>query len=102
YRGRMTVLRTFWEAAAAIDARGAEARDERTRMRFGKPEEILELWQGAGLDVRGGEIVVSASYEDFDDLWDPFLAAVGPGGDFTASLEPAAQGAPRDESPPTL
>jgi len=97
YRGRMTVLRTFWEAAAAIDERGAEARDERTRMRFGNPEEILELWQGTGLDVRGGEIVVSASYEDFDDLWDPFLAAVGPAGDFVVSLEPEAQEALREE-----
>src|SRR4029079_1262986 len=47
--------------------------------------------------VKGGEIVVSASYEDFDDLWEPFLAGVGPGGDFTASLAPEAQAALREE-----
>ena len=98
YRGEMTMLRVFWEAAGAVDERGAAARDERTRMRFGEPEELVELWRGADLrDVQGGEIVVSASYEDFDDLWEPFLAGVGPGGGFTVSLEPDTQAALREE-----
>jgi SAM-dependent methyltransferase len=98
YRGEMTMLRVFWEAAGAVDERGAAARDERTRMRFGEPEEIVRLWEGAGLrGVEGGEIVVSASYADFDDLWEPFLAGVGPGGDFTVTLEPEAQAALREE-----
>ena len=98
YRGEMTMLRTFWEAAGAIDERGAAARDERTRMRFGEREEIVELWEGAGLrEVEGGEIVVATAYEDFDDLWSPFLAGVGPAGDFTVSLEPDAQASLRDE-----
>lgn len=98
YRGEMTMLVTFWEAAAAVDERGAAARDERTQFRFGEPEELVELWENAGLrDVEGGEIVVSASYEDFDDLWDPFLAGVGPAGDFAVSLEPEAQAALREE-----
>jgi SAM-dependent methyltransferase len=98
YRGEMTMLRVFWEAAGAVDERGAAARDERTRMRFGEPKEVVRLWEGAGLrGVEGGEIVVSASYEDFDDLWEPFLAGVGPGGDFTASLDPDTQAALREE-----
>lgn len=98
YRGEMTMLRTFWEAAGAIDEGGAAARDERTRMLFGEREEIVELWEGAGLrDVEGGEIVVATAYEDFDDLWAPFLAGVGPAGDFTVSLEPGVQAALRDE-----
>ena len=67
-------------------------------MRFGELEELVELWDGAGLrDVERGEIVVSAAYEDFDDLWDPFLAGVGPAGDFAVSLEPNAQAAMREE-----
>ena len=98
YRGEMTMLATFWEAASTVDARGAAARDERTRMRFGRPNELADLWRGAGLrDVRGGEIVVSVSYEGFDDLWDPFLKNVGPAGDFVASLEPEAQAAFREQ-----
>ena len=98
YRGEMTMLRTFWEAAAGVDERGAAARDERTRMRFGRPNELADLWRGAGLrDVRGGEIVVGASYEGFDDLWGPFLKNVGPAGEFVASLEPEAQAAFREQ-----
>jgi len=98
YRGEMTMLTTFWEAAAAIDERGAAARDERTRMRFGEQDEIVELWRRAGLgDVRGGAIVVTASYDGFDDLWEPFLGGVGPAGDFAVSLEPDVQSALRDE-----
>jgi hypothetical protein len=94
----MTMLTTFWEAAAAIDERGTAARDERTRMRFGEPEELAELWRGAGLrEVERGEIVVSASYEDFDDLWEPFLGGVGPAGDFAASLDTETQTAVREE-----
>jgi hypothetical protein len=73
-------------------------RDERIRMRFGEPDEIVELWEGAGLrDVEGGEIVVSASYESFDDLWEPFLGGVGPAGDFAVSLDSEAQAALREE-----
>jgi SAM-dependent methyltransferase len=86
YRGEMTMLTTFWEAAGAIDERGAAARDERTRMRFGELNE-----------VDGGEIVVTAAYQNFDDLWEPFLAGVGPAGDFAVSLEPDRQGAMREE-----
>jgi SAM-dependent methyltransferase len=98
YRGEMTMLTTFWEAAGAVDERGAAARDERTRMRFGERDELADLWRGAGLrDVRAGEIVVSASYEDFDDHWMPFLGGVGPVGDFAASLEPKVQAALREE-----
>ncbi len=98
YRGEMTMLATFWEAAAAVDARGAAARDERTRMRFGRPDELADLWRGVGLrDVRGGEIVVRASYEGFDDLWDPFLKNVGPAGDFVATLEPETKAAFREQ-----
>jgi SAM-dependent methyltransferase len=98
YRGEMTMLTTFWEAAAAVHERGAAARDERTRMRFGERNELAELWEGAGLrEVEGGEIVVSVSYEDFDDLWMPFLGGVGPAGDFAVSLEPDTQDALREE-----
>ena len=98
YPGEMTMLTTFWEAAGTIDERGAAARDERTRMRFGEPDELVELWEGAGLrDVEDGEIVVSASYQDFDDLWEPFLAGVGPAGDFAVSLESEVQAALREE-----
>jgi SAM-dependent methyltransferase len=97
YRGEMTMLTTFWEAAAAVDERAAAVRDERTNMRFGEPGELAELWEGALRDVERGQIVVSAAYHDFDDLWEPFLAGVGPAGDFAVSLDPERQAALREE-----
>jgi SAM-dependent methyltransferase len=99
YGEQMTLLTTFWEAAAALDQRGVEARDERTRMgRFGEEGGLEELWGEAGLGSRkAGAIVVSASYESFADLWAPFTAGVGPAGAYAASLEPEAQQGLRDE-----
>jgi SAM-dependent methyltransferase len=98
YGQEMRLLTTFWEAAAALDARGVEAHDERSRMRFGQEGGLKELWEAAGArDTRGGEIVVSASYESFDDLWEPFTLGVGPAGAYVVSLEPEAQEALRDE-----
>jgi hypothetical protein len=95
----MTLLTTFWEAAAALDARGVEARDERRSMRrFGAEGGLVELWLDAGVsEAKGGAIVVSASYESFADLWAPFAAGVGPAGAYAASLEPEAQEALREE-----
>jgi len=40
---------------------------------------------------------VEASYEDFDDLWTPFLAGIGPAGAYAASLDPAAQETLREQ-----
>jgi len=98
YPGEMTLLRVFWEAAAELDPDGAEAVDERTRMPFGRRGELGELWRRAGLgEVENGEIVVSAEYEGFDDLWGPFTEGVGPAGRYATSLGPERQGALRAE-----
>ena len=88
YGGEMTLLRTFWEAAAEVAPELVADRDERTAMRFARSGELAELWRRAGLRaVRGGELVVTAEYEDFDDLWGPFEAGVGPSGAFAAALD---------------
>jgi ubiquinone/menaquinone biosynthesis C-methylase UbiE len=98
YPGEMTLLRQFWEAAAELDPRGVQAVDERTRMAFGRRGELADLWQQAGLEeVEDGEIVVSAEYESFDDLWEPFTKGVGPAGRYAASREGARQDALRGE-----
>jgi SAM-dependent methyltransferase len=95
YRGEMTMLRTFWDAATDLDAAAA---DEGASMRFATPDELGELWAGAGLaQVRITPLVVEASYEDFDDLWQPFTTGVGPAGAYTASLAPERQAALRAE-----
>ena len=89
YPAGMTLLTTFWEAAGEL---GGSKADERTAMRFDEKGELADLWRQAGLrDVEEGAIVVSAPYESFDDLWEPFRAGVGPAGAHAAALPPAAQ-----------
>jgi ubiquinone/menaquinone biosynthesis C-methylase UbiE len=90
YPGEMTLLNAFWKAADSLD--GADAHDERTTMRFDEQEELADFWRALGLRaVEDGDIVASASYESFDDLWEPFRAGVGPAGAHAVSLPPTAQ-----------
>jgi ubiquinone/menaquinone biosynthesis C-methylase UbiE len=98
YGGGMTMLRTFWEAAAALDPEGATPKMESHTMRFSRPDELADLWRSAGLsDVEVAPIDAEASYDDFADLWAPFPTGVGPAGAYAASLDPDAQARLRDE-----
>jgi ubiquinone/menaquinone biosynthesis C-methylase UbiE len=98
YGEGMTMLRTFWEAAAALDPERATLRMESHTMRFSRPEELGGLWKSAGLtEVEVSPILVEASYDDFDDLWAPFPTGVGPAGAYAASLDDEARAALRDE-----
>jgi ubiquinone/menaquinone biosynthesis C-methylase UbiE len=98
YGDGMTMLRTFWEAAAALDPERATPRMESHTMRFSRPEELGGLWENAGLtEVEVSPIVAEASYDDFDDLWAPFPTGVGPAGAYAASLDDEARAALRDE-----
>jgi SAM-dependent methyltransferase len=98
YGGEMTLLRAFWDSAVALAPDLAAVADERSRMRFAREGELAGLWRQAGLrDVQQGELVVSAEYESFDDLWEPFTLGAGPAGAYAASLEPGRQEALRDD-----
>jgi SAM-dependent methyltransferase len=91
YRDRMTMLRTFWDAAHEAAPEQAAGADE-SNMRYATEDELSRLWRQVGLeDVRGGELNVSAYYEGFDDLWVPITSGIGPAGAFCASLEPDRQ-----------
>ena len=97
YAGGMRLLRAFWDAAAALDPESA-ARDEGRLLRYASPDELDALWSEAGLDdVETTALEVEASYDDFDDLWTPFLAGFGPAGAYAVSLEPDAQAALREQ-----
>jgi SAM-dependent methyltransferase len=87
YAGEMTLLRSYWEAAAALDPGGAGPAME-TTMPFAEPEALGDLWRSSGLaEVEVSPIVVEASYDDFDDLWAPFPTGVGPAGAYAKSLD---------------
>ena len=96
YAGGMTMLRAFWDAAVELDP-AAEELDEGRRMKYSKPEELAELWSATGLDdVATSAITISAPYADFEDLWSPFTAGVGPAGSYCASLAGEEQRALRE------
>jgi SAM-dependent methyltransferase len=88
YAGEMTLLRAFWDAAREVEPERGAAADEGVVMRWCGDGELEELWRVAGLgDVRFDQIIVRASYKDFDDLWSPFPAGIGPAGAFCKSLD---------------
>jgi SAM-dependent methyltransferase len=96
YADGMTMLRTFWDAAREIAPDRASQADEGVTMRYCTLPELTGLWRAAGLeDVHGGELHVSADYEDFDDLWAPLPTGLAPAGAFCAALEPERQEALR-------
>ena len=80
----MEMLRTFWDAALAVDP---NAPDEARTMRFGRPGELVELFDSAGLeDVTETTLDVASTYTGFDELWSGYLAGVGPAGSYCVSL----------------
>ena len=86
YAGEMTLLRRFWDAAVALDSSAAE-HDEGRSMPYCTPDELSDLW--SGLDgARVEPVLVSAGYDDFEDLWQPLELGVGPAGAYAASLPP--------------
>jgi ubiquinone/menaquinone biosynthesis C-methylase UbiE len=95
YAGEMQMLRTFWDAALALNP---EAPDEGRVMAYADRDSLRELWLTAGLrDVETAPLVVQAEYEDFDDYWQPFLTGTGPGGRYCVSLGADEQAALRAE-----
>ncbi len=87
FAGGMEMLRSFWDAALELDP---AAPDEAVSMRFGHPREIAELFESAGLgDVVESTLRVSSTYTGFDELWNGFLAGIGPAGAYCLSLPDA-------------
>jgi SAM-dependent methyltransferase len=95
FAGEMEMLRTFWNAAQALDP---YAPDEGRVMRFGKPGEIIELFAAAGLvDLVESNLGVSALYSGFEDLWSGFMEGIGPAGSYAVGLPDDHRGRLRAE-----
>jgi len=91
--GRMTMLRMFWTAVRGVDP---DAAGERRIAGTGEGD-IAERFGLAGLrDVEGGVLESSADYTGFEDFWEPFTFAVGPAGQYLASLDDSKREAIRD------
>ena len=85
YAEGMQMLRVFWDEVVALDP-AMEPKDER-HMKLCRQGQLGALWKKAGLaDVQEKAVVVDTAFASFDDYWGPFLAGVGPGGAYVASL----------------
>ncbi len=89
----MELLRAFWDAALSLDA---GAPDEARVLRFGRAGEIAEWLTDAGIgQVAETTLTVESEYRDFDDLWTPLRAGIGPAGSYFVGLPDAARQALR-------
>lgn len=80
----MEMLRAFWDAALSLDP---AAPDHARTLRFGRAGEIAELFADAGFaDIAETTLEVSTNYDGFDELWDGFLAGIGPAGAYCTGL----------------
>jgi SAM-dependent methyltransferase len=86
YAEGMAMIRSFWDAAVALDP-AAAGLDEGRRFPLCQPEPLGDLWSAAGLDavaVQAAEI--PTVFADFDDYWQPFLGGQGPAPGYVMSL----------------
>jgi SAM-dependent methyltransferase len=91
YAGKMELMRHFWDAAAALDP-GAAKLDEGARFPLCRPEALMELFAGAGLDdVEVKAIDIETPFASFDDYWQPFLGGQGPAPAYAMSLAEAGR-----------
>ncbi|MFN8060284.1 MAG: class I SAM-dependent methyltransferase [Vicinamibacterales bacterium] len=88
YGRAMTMLRAFWDEAAAVKA-AAKAHDER-HMPLCRPGELEALWRQSGLEhVTHEPIDIDLPFASFDDYWAPFLGGQGPAGAYVTTLDDA-------------
>ena len=90
YGDGMQMLRTFWDAAVALDP-DATPRDER-HMPLCTHGALAELWRMHGLqDVDEQPLTIEMKFASFDDYWQPFLCGQGPAGVYVSSLAKSAR-----------
>jgi SAM-dependent methyltransferase len=95
YGEGMTMLRSFWDAAVALDST-AEPRHER-HMPYSRNGELSALWTATGLkEIKETSLVIPLAFKSFENFWQPFLSGQGPSGSYATSLPPERQQALRE------
>lgn len=88
-----------FDAALAVAPDRAGAIDDGRRVGYERPDDLEALWQAHGLlDVTTGQLWVTADYDGFDDLFQPFTAGTGHSGACYASLDRAGRERVRAEA----
>jgi SAM-dependent methyltransferase len=96
YAESMQLLRIFWDTAISLDPAAREL-DEGRRFPLCRADALRELFRSPGLrDVLVRPIVVPTVFDDFDDLWTPFLGGQGPAPGYVMGLAPERRALLRD------
>lgn len=96
YASGMTMLRVFWDAAAAVHPEAAAV--DPALARTAQAGGIEELFGAAGLmDVEEGLADVPQRFASLEDYWNPLLAGIGPAGVYVAGLDDDGREAVRAE-----
>jgi ubiquinone/menaquinone biosynthesis C-methylase UbiE len=84
----MQMMRTFWDAAIAIDARAVE-RDQAKKFTITNERSLTALFERSGIEsinTRGFE--APTVFRNFDDFWEPLLNGEGSIPNYAKSLKP--------------
>jgi len=86
-RGGFVANRMFFDTAAALDRRAAEARARNYTRPMTRPGELATAWRDAGLlDVTDTLLQIRMEFASFADYWAPYLGKEGPAAAFVGSL----------------
>lgn len=86
YAGEMQMMRRFWDVAMDLLPSARELH-EGLRFTLARPDELVDLFEGAGLkSVDTAPLQIDTVFADFDDYWEPFLGGQGPAPGYVASL----------------
>lgn len=87
YAEGMQLLRTFWDAARALDD-AAKPLDEGVRFSLCQPDKLAKIFEDAGLgSIQLHAITVPTIFRDFADYWTPFLSGQGPAPGYLATRD---------------
>jgi SAM-dependent methyltransferase len=103
YAGEMQLVRTFWQAATALDP-AATAHDQGRQFPICQPEPLTSLFRAAGLEsIEVHAVDVPTRFRDFDDYWLPhLLGGSGVAQRYVATLGETRRAALRDHLEATL
>jgi SAM-dependent methyltransferase len=103
YGGEMQLVRTFWQAASALDP-AAAAWDQARQFPICQPEPLAAHFRRAGLaTVAVQAIDIPTRFRDFDDYWQPhLLGGSGVAQRYVTSLDETQRAALRERLQSTL
>lgn len=94
----MPIHRIFFEAAAQVDPRARQIRDDGCARPMATADGLLKGWQQAGLArIVPAKLTVSMDFASFDDFWAPIEGRDGPYAQYFQSLDAGLKAKVREQ-----